>query len=504
MSATKKSWIDNAYYFSINQYLHWRHHFKEYFWAIVIAIVIRSMIVTIYKIPTPSMVPTIQVGDMLIANHFYYGLKIPFTYGLNGLRLKAIQKPEVGNVIIFQAPKEENFYIITLNAFSQQGHDLLLKFNKLSSFKRPISLEKNHQTNYLYLSEPFRAQEFSRIFLHQSLYDDFISAIKTNRLTEPYLYITLEISDASQGYKFLNGLEKKLNKNKMQMSYFPKQENFTSIFIPKSAYESEQKNFEKASVTGSIRIIAQREQNESIFIYNVEKQKHYMTYYENRYKGWWRSLIAPPISITSLLASVFINSPPFLFYRLLMNTTQRIFLQKDTSFLSEVKWYPNRFNNTTKDFVKRLIAKGGDTVEIINKKIYVNDVAYQWTENAPPKNQAIANIYLEHIPRQSKDKNKGKGKTYQIRINPHDNILPKEKFPTTLWPLDPNIRAYGLGEDYKDNFGPIVVPKNHYFALGDNRDESLDSRYWGCVPEWALKGKPMIIIWPFHRFQPIK
>lgn len=61
--------------------------------------------------------------------------------------------------------------------------------------------------------------------------------------------------------------------------------------------------------------------------------------------------------------------------------------------------------------------------------------------------------------------------------------------------------AYALeGADSRptrDNWGPIVVPAGQYFVLGDNRDDSEDSRYWGFVPEEALKGKPLFVYYSF-------
>jgi signal peptidase I len=49
----------------------------------------------------------------------------------------------------------------------------------------------------------------------------------------------------------------------------------------------------------------------------------------------------------------------------------------------------------------------------------------------------------------------------------------------------------------RDNFGPVTVPAGHYFCLGDNRDQSYDSRYWGAVPEHYIKGRAFLISWSY-------
>jgi len=51
--------------------------------------------------------------------------------------------------------------------------------------------------------------------------------------------------------------------------------------------------------------------------------------------------------------------------------------------------------------------------------------------------------------------------------------------------------------DYiRDNFGPVTVPPGFYMVMGDNRDRSCDSRYWGPVPESLIKGKAWFTYWP--------
>jgi signal peptidase I len=105
----------------------------------------------------------------------------------------------------------------------------------------------------------------------------------------------------------------------------------------------------------------------------------------------------------------------------------------------------------TVDLVKRLIALPGDTVQLINKTLYVNG---KKVDDA---------AYVEH-----KDK----------------QVYPALPF------LDEQRRL-------RDNFGPITVPAGRYFCMGDNRDRSYDSRFWGGVPTHYVKGRAFLIYWSF-------
>ena len=94
--------------------------------------------------------------------------------------------------------------------------------------------------------------------------------------------------------------------------------------------------------------------------------------------------------------------------------------------------------DTSKDFIKRIVGLPGDVVEMKDKALYRNG-------------EKLVEPYIKHT--------------------------------------DPNA------QQRRDNFGPITVPAGKYFALGDNRDESDDSRFWGFVDKEKIRGKAWVIYW---------
>ncbi|NPA80735.1 MAG: signal peptidase I [Thermotogae bacterium] len=120
-----------------------------------------------------------------------------------------------------------------------------------------------------------------------------------------------------------------------------------------------------------------------------------------------------------------------------------------------------RFPYEPKDYVKRTIGLPGDTVEIINKQVYIN--------GRPLKEPYVV----------FKDR--------RIIEWPYDDISPEEF--QRLWESGELMDA----EWVRDNFGPVVVPDGKIFVLGDNRDFSWDSRFWGPLDVKYLRGRPLII-----------
>lgn len=115
-------------------------------------------------------------------------------------------------------------------------------------------------------------------------------------------------------------------------------------------------------------------------------------------------------------------------------------------------------------YVKRVIGLPGDRIRIVKQHVYVNG-------------NALAEPYVVHDP------------------------ASQDSFGDDFPPTDPYFIEVGLRPEWAETIlgnvsrGELVVPANHYFVMGDNRDRSWDSRYWGFVDRDAVMGRPMIIYW---------
>jgi signal peptidase I len=104
-----------------------------------------------------------------------------------------------------------------------------------------------------------------------------------------------------------------------------------------------------------------------------------------------------------------------------------------------------------RDFIKRVIGLPGETVEVRQKKVYIN---------GKPLDEPYAH-FLEPA------------------------ATPSEFREVTSF-------------DVRERYGPVTVPADQYFVMGDNRDNSQDSRYWGFLPRDYIKGKALIIYWSYE------
>jgi len=121
-----------------------------------------------------------------------------------------------------------------------------------------------------------------------------------------------------------------------------------------------------------------------------------------------------------------------------------------------------------KDFIKRMMGMPGDTIEMREGMLLING------------KQAENEVYAKYSD--------------PVRIPGPERKAIGDKEYQQLWESRNLGRAYG--EAVRDSFGPVKVPADSYFAIGDNRDHSCDSRFWGPVPAKSIKGRAMFIYWP--------
>ena len=115
-----------------------------------------------------------------------------------------------------------------------------------------------------------------------------------------------------------------------------------------------------------------------------------------------------------------------------------------------------------KNYVKRLVGLPGDTIQMRDKTLFLNGAS-------------VDEPYVHFIDRRG------------------DAVHPAMRWQS-------NHLIASTGRDYqptRDNWGPIVVPEGRFFMLGDNRDNSEDSRYWGFVSREAIRGQPWFVYYSF-------
>jgi len=167
-------------------------------------------------------------------------------------------------------------------------------------------------------------------------------------------------------------------------------------------------------------------------------------------KPVWRQLVDTDVS--AFLLALLIRWLLIQAFFIPSGSMENTLLKDDRILVSKVQYYardPQRgeiivfwFEEEEKHFIKRVIGLPGDRIEMVRKKLYVNNVAQ-------------SESYVVH-----------KDESY-----------------------DP----------IRDDFRPQVVPRDRYFVMGDNRDYSKDSRFWGYVEKGDIVGKAVCLYWPIRR-----
>jgi signal peptidase I len=121
----------------------------------------------------------------------------------------------------------------------------------------------------------------------------------------------------------------------------------------------------------------------------------------------------------------------------------------------------------SQDYVKRVIGTPGDTVAMLDGQVFVN---------GRPLHE-----------------------DYVVRVDSTNDVVS----PDFEWQrphlVGVSAAARRRYQPTRDNWGPLLVPAGKYFVLGDNRDDSSDSRYWGFVDESAIKGRTLFVYFSYNR-----
>ena len=192
-------------------------------------------------------------------------------------------------------------------------------------------------------------------------------------------------------------------------------------------------------------------------ITKAENDKHARKVLDTKYKKpLWREYLETAIIalVAALILRIFVVSA----YRVSSESMADTLFEGDYIFVNKLAYdfgaepspgdiivfkYPN---NPNKEYIKRIVAVGADVVQIADKVVYVNEE-------------------VAAIPPESK--------------NNDGRIIPGDL-------------------SFRDNFGPYEVPFDQYFVLGDNRDDSRDSRFWGSVPKENIIGKAVFVYWSWE------
>ena len=132
--------------------------------------------------------------------------------------------------------------------------------------------------------------------------------------------------------------------------------------------------------------------------------------------------------------------------------------------------YPN---DPSINYIKRVVGLPGDTIEIKNKIVYINDVPVERTE-----------ISGKEIMKDMDEKFKGYNfKFFRVKNGEHEHIVQQDQ-----------------DNYFRVNYSKREIPEGKYFVMGDNRDFSADSRFWGFVPFENIKGRALFVWFSMNIF----
>lgn len=150
--------------------------FKAIVYCLLLVLVVRSFIVEPFRIPSSSMVPTLQIGDHIFVSKFSYALSLPFTK----FQFLTLSEPKRGDVVVFLWPRDESFHYVKRviglpgDRIQIKGRDVLVNGKEI--IKTPISIEK------LPMQMAVNQEDEEGIFLEEKI-ENFSHLIRHNKTT---------------------------------------------------------------------------------------------------------------------------------------------------------------------------------------------------------------------------------------------------------------------------------------------------------------------------------
>ncbi len=416
--------------------------------AILIALLIRIFLVEAYKIPSGSMIPTLIEGDHLLVNKFIYGVRIPIV----GYKLPGFTSPERGDIVVFHYPKyisrgwpRELVDLVTFGIFNLTNTPLKPK----NFIKRLIAIPGDIYS-YSYVDQKISIEARDKNDEYQNVPFTYSKEINKPGLLKKVLEIkNPKTEDPKDGYPLPDNLD-------------------INVF-----------DFEKEVLK---KLKDKKDRDYILGFYKLSQSNNKKTYH---LVGNYHHM-REKTKILKILESV---DFPATYYRGEKNNP-KVIVGLGQEFL-----HSERFPIST------------------NEEYVDHAIQLKYHSSSPDNN-----IDFLYVPKKDdrldlilKTESDGK-RIIQFYIN--------QKLLTTLSISDYKNLFIKKKDSENDAFYFKIIPKHldldktngkisftfkadYYFMMGDNRDNSSDSREWGFVHEKYIIGTPLVIYWPFRRFATI-
>ena len=507
--------------------------FKELIILIIVALTVKTCLIEIYVVPTGSMENTILIGDMLIGNKFVYGMKIPdwigvpYTrFGVNipiYKRLPKFKDIEQGDVVIFEFPRDP-FQKYVKRCIGLPGDVVSIGSGKESEFIYNINDTTKISKGDIVVNDSIYGFKGDGQFLEKYSQLDFPYMGEISALNQIFTY---SLKDSSNLYKY-------------DYRYSPNAEIWTRKKIPEGIgdYYIGRKYDERniytlfsAELFDEINNIYEESElyidfnkNNKFdtveFFFNMDsfKDEFYNPEYDINFNGKWdygnedniQKFTVPykgqQIDFNNIKADYKGNWKHIIYMLLLEKNDVTIkYYDSDSTMVKytlivESAEETARLKGILKFELSKIFARltGGDLNKVLlNRQEEIRQNAEQL------KAKDISNYKIN--PWQlNQFVDSEQSKTY-LQISNLANPLSFNELDKSSIKIDPLKHVYINNislEQYSRNNGLYKLKYDYYFMVGDNSNNSSDSRFWGFVPEYHILGSPIITLINLGKIKP--